>query len=299
MSQDDGKDQREDSEIKIPSQVQSNTDIKLEDSAEEKEYSPKESTPPSPPVPLPQDNSSPQDLSDRVKRVEKWDRLLALALVLVAFLQWYVMQGQKEIMDNQLKLMIEGEEETKKLIAAAADIRDSMAESVKQSQLAMEASIAQSKVALDASIKVARHDQRAWVGMVASTGLKLEVGLNSTASFIVLNAGKTPALKVAGRVERVLLPKGEKFVPVYTDIRRQKSVSVIQPGTTKAYNTVSPGPFTKEAEDVLKSNSQVLYFYGKFDYEDVFKQPHHSTFCMFLLPDLKTLVYCDVYNEAD
>jgi len=47
------------------------------------------------------------------------------------------------------------------------------------------------------------------------------------------------------------------------------------------------------------SGKNILYMYGSITYEDVFGVKHHTTVCMYLLPDLSAFTDCETYTEVD
>jgi len=55
----------------------------------------------------------------------------------------------------------------------------------------------------------------------------------------------------------------------------------------------------KFAIAAYKSGAVVLYVFGEIRYEDIFKEPHVTRFCMYLVPSLAGFTDCSVYNEVN
>ena len=57
-----------------------------------------------------------------------------------------------------------------------------------------------------------------------------------------------------------------------------------------------------QASDV-RDGTQVVYLYGRIDYEDVFGQPHFNTFCVYysglVTKHVSSMASCENYNDAD
>jgi hypothetical protein len=171
----------------------------------------------------------------------------------------------------------------------------------------MDLSAKNTQDALRASIEASRNDQRAWVGIMGNVRpgnytdrLFLTFGSRTTFSIPMGNSGKSPALKVR------FLSKVDSYrtdIPFHTNYEQPivfHSVTVIQPGASTIVPTAPiTVPVTQAAIDSVTGGHAILYLYGIVTYEDIFKRPHRTTFCMYLLPSLDTLASCSTYNEAN
>jgi hypothetical protein len=216
--------------------------------------------------------------------------------------------------------------EIQKQTRAMQDSADSMKETVKQGN-----------AALNDTIKNFRVEHRAWVGtMQAVTAAYMEGGKNRyvkegqppKCGVIIINSGKTPARKLRGVVSLITLKAGEELTPKF-EIDNNTAIPhsnlVMQPGTqlmllsslnslyvklpgvlveTSDDSMVSTGdvsvkPFSKADIDDLAAGKKVLYMFGLITYEDIFNQSHWTKFCMYLSADLSTFTGCSKYNETD
>lgn len=226
---------------------------------------------------------------------------------------------------NKDALLIEIQKQTR----AFQDSADSMKETVKQGN-----------AALNDNIKNFRVEHRAWVGtMQAVTAAYMEGGKNryvkegqpAKCGVILINSGRTPARKLRGVVSLLTLQAGEELTPKFEidNTTIPHSNVVMQPGTQlmllPSLNTLNiklPGilvetsdasmagtgdasvsvkekPYSKADIDDLASGKKVLYMFGLITYEDIFNQSHWTKFCMYLSTDLSTFTGCPQYNETD
>ena len=223
---------------------------------------------------------------------------------------------------NKDALLVEIQKQTR----AFQDSADSMKETVKQGN-----------AALNDTIKNFRVENRAWVGtMQAVTAAYMEGGKNRyvkegqppKCGVLIINSGKTPARKLRGVVSLLTLKAGEELTPKF-EIDNNTTIPhsnlVMQPGTqlmllsslnslyvklpgilveTSDDSMVSMGdvsvkPFSKADIDDLADGKKVLYMFGLITYEDIFNQSHWTKFCMYLSADLSTFTGCSKYNETD
>jgi len=222
---------------------------------------------------------------------------------------------------NKDALLVEIQKQTR----AFQDSADSMKETVKQGN-----------AALNDTIKNFRVEHRAWVGtMQAVTAAYMEGGKNryvkegqpAKCGVIIINSGKTPARKLRGVVSLLTLKAGEELNPKFEidNTTIPHSNVVMQPGTQlmllSSLNSLSiklPGilvetsdasmvgtgdesvkPFSKADIDDLANGKKVLYMFGLITYDDIFNQSHWTKFCMYLSADLSTFTGCSKYNETD
>jgi hypothetical protein len=172
----------------------------------------------------------------------------------------------------------------------------------------MEKTLEQSKEALDSTIEIARRDQRAWVGTIevipawrdaSNNPIYIKEGSPARFGVTIINSGKSPALKVRCKTKFTTLAADVKFSPNYEKFQRQ-SIGVIQPqGRFILPTAPSLGPITAADIDIFKNSKGILYLFGEITYEDIFKIPHWTTFCMFLAPTLDNFVVHGTYNDAN
>jgi hypothetical protein len=144
-----------------------------------------------------------------------------------------------------------------------------------------------------------RLDQRAWIGFIQND-VAFSRGL-LTQSLLFSNSGRTPARNVRMRSASKGIPTGTKLTPDYgarNPIGEGPSSSSITPGGSKR---LLGRPLRPDADMLakLQSGAWVLYHFGEVTYEDVFGQPHRTTFCVFVLPSLAEAGDCGEYNDAD
>lgn len=174
---------------------------------------------------------------------------------------------------------------------------------------AMEGAVSQATQSLGATIEQFHLEQRAWIGLTESAPPKykdgdslvyIKQGEKTQFGFLLTNSGKTPAMKCMFKIAATVLPVGSEFVPKYGKVRGLPTVGVLQPGAKMPLETLpSTGVATKEHIDILRSGKMVFYIFGEIKYEDVFRVPHTTTFCVFVKPNLSELASCNTYNEAN
>jgi hypothetical protein len=168
----------------------------------------------------------------------------------------------------------------------------------------MEQNLARSKEALDASINQNHLDQRAWLGFQESTDIVVKLDSPGSVTHWFINTGKTPATDVKARGSTATLAPSATFRPVYADVSSIYSttpigVNIVMPNQRIWLKNSSLGSFTQPAISALQNKEGLLYVFGEACYADIFKQRHHVTFCELLMPDLKTLIACNTYNQTD
>ena len=188
--------------------------------------------------------------------------------------------------------------QTERLIAEANRIANSI-----------EKTLEQSKKSLDASIEMARRDQRAWIGPIevtpawrdaANNPIFIKEGASAVFGVVIVNSGKSPALKVKSKIKFITLPADREFAPNYDKLQSQSSVVVIQPQMRLTVPTaLSSKAVTASDINIIKNGGAILYLFGEITYEDVFKIPHLTTFCMALAPTLDGFIAHKTYNDAN
>lgn len=179
-------------------------------------------------------------------------------------------------------------------------------DATKESADATKDAVQVAKDALKANIDMAHREQRAWVGPTrivrpeskdaTDEPIFIKKGLSARFEIIIVNSGKSPAREVKADKNCFLLPLKDQLVPKYT--HPKISVGVLQPNMSyRLITTISPLP-TSDI-DSIKNGDKILYVFGKITYEDIFRIPHWTTFCMKLIPSLDNFSACDTYNDAD
>lgn len=163
---------------------------------------------------------------------------------------------------------------------------------------AMEGVVAQANNSLNTTIEQEHLNQRAWVA-VDSIGGPVELNKPLVIDVVFRNSGRTPARNVILRTAEGWVEKGEKFTFPLKD-SGQPSIGFISPNTTFHREVIATKGQVNQADiDAIKSGEYVIYTSGYITYEDIFSKSHKTTFCMFLLPDLKSYEACGEHNEGD
>jgi hypothetical protein len=146
-------------------------------------------------------------------------------------------------------------------------------------------------------------DHRAWIGPVGGGVVGgLKEGTPATFTILVKNFGKTPALKYTNRVglqtDSAEIPFKPRYRPELIK-HMEPSESVIQPNGEMQLTVGSKGPISKQTIDGIRDETIRYYVFGELLYRDVFKRPHYTRFCAFVLPNLTGINSCNTYNETD
>jgi hypothetical protein len=158
---------------------------------------------------------------------------------------------------------------------------------------------ASSQSSIQATQETMRQDNRAWVGVVDFTNIRLEVGTPATYTVIFTNSGKSPAIDVHGEATGQTVPKGQALKFVYFAPMGVPSDLTIQPDMRVGISPSTLTPLTDVMVNAVKSGDVTDYLYGRFTYKDVFSKIHHLTFCAYVKPDLTSYQWCSEYNTAD
>ena len=149
---------------------------------------------------------------------------------------------------------------------------------------------------MDQQIAATQLERRAWVG-VLSASIR-----DDTVAVIVQNSGSTPALRLRNTTMVTVLKINEPFVATYDPPTGQAPEAVIQPsGNRDVGSPLPPTHWNDALRKTFSDRTNRLYVYGKLDYRDIFSgtPERHTTFCMYLAPDLRTWRTCATYNHAD
>ena len=149
-----------------------------------------------------------------------------------------------------------------------------------------------------------RQEQRAWVGIIDLTDIKVRVGEYPSFTVVVVNNGKTPALHVHAETTARSIPQWQKIAFEYPPRVGVQSDTAIQPNAQVFLKDVGAAAYgdqkiTQLQFDAGRSGKMIAYIYGRMDYLDIFQTLHHTTFCAVLMPDLRSYAWCDQYNNAD
>lgn len=229
---------------------------------------------------------------------------------LAAFQQVSTAKGSIRIANDALKDTRESSKEQSDRAERMAKANEIIAQASKQS---VETAKGIAKKSLNATIDNFHLEQRAWVGVInVSEGQHTEGGKKVyikeggklTGNLVLNNSGKTPAQNVKSIVGVSCLESSAEFRPIYKKdaTKNGPTITTIQPGATQAA-PFPPFPIDKIASKAdienIVSGNYIIYVFGKISYQDIFRNQHTTTYCMFLDRDLTTLHDCNINNEAD
>lgn len=180
---------------------------------------------------------------------------------------------------------------------------------MKRSTDAAERAAIAAKSAADTATQSMRLEQRAWVGPAEvapaaydENGHKvyIKVGEKPRFSFMLSNSGKTPALNLTFKITNHFYRSTETFVPYYEEPKTNTTVGTLFPGVRMKLDTLeTPGVAERAQVSALSKGEYIDYIYGEVSYEDVFGQPHKTSFCTYVDKTLTQLFSCATYNHAD
>jgi hypothetical protein len=138
--------------------------------------------------------------------------------------------------------------------------------------------------------------ERPWIGLNQFSPENLEPDTPATALFVIINAGKRPALVQfefsMHRYKR--FPK----TPQYGVEPTEPSSTLLVPGVTLK----SGRPFIITKQDIadMAAKHETMYLYGHIEYIDVGRNQSHTTLvCERYIPSLKIFATCPDYNGAN
>jgi hypothetical protein len=159
----------------------------------------------------------------------------------------------------------------------------------------MEQNLVRSKAALDASIKIARTDQKAWVGVKTA-----RVSFDNDGpevEFIFTNGGKTPAIDLHFVFLAYFGPLGTN--PPFNEAESDaKGRIVIVPNVDTAAKA-RPSVIPKADIDGIKAGIISFFAYGTVWYKDIFEGRRKTTFCGIYNPIIKQFDACVEHNTAE
>jgi hypothetical protein len=159
------------------------------------------------------------------------------------------------------------------------------------------------KSALDAAIRQANLDERAWVGFV-NPFLTLEKSSPLKIGTHVTILGKSPAVQI-------IVSQGNIFAPVEHELRAE-DIKFIPPtipqgtgfpGSTFPIQETSASSGNQEVSagiDAVVAKTNVIYYFGRVDYMDIFGKPHWTDFC-YVIPSvsINDSHPCAIFNDSD
>jgi hypothetical protein len=169
------------------------------------------------------------------------------------------------------------------------------ADAAQRSAKASELQVMATQESIHATVHAFQLDQRAWVSPVAIIQPEFKETKPFSITTEIGNSGKTPALNFSNKYSWNIILKTGKFQPVYQHVEGVPSSGTIFPNQQLELISI---PTPLEHFDLVISGRAVFYVYGELIYDDVFKQTHHTHFCVFYNETLKPGV-CSTYNDAD
>ncbi|MFI5126984.1 MAG: hypothetical protein ACHQJX_09165, partial [Candidatus Acidiferrales bacterium] len=221
--------------------------------------------------------------------------ILTVGIVVAAIMQWREMHNAGTQTDRIISAAQKIESD---LEAANAQNLDALKRTLAQSQSATNASNSQSQKVLNANLATAHLEQRAWVGVLGITSLKIKAAEPTDFQLMAVNSGRTPALHVKHLLTVKSMLTSQKFTFTHGPAMGANSDTVIQPNMQVPF-VAEPDVPTQAQIDAIKSGTATLRIYGRIDYEDVFGAKHYTKFCFILGRDLTSLEWCSEYNEAN
>lgn len=193
----------------------------------------------------------------------------------------------------------------------AEDINGRMSDAVDQLSAAAE----NTKRTIGNAEKSFRAEQRAWVGVAATADVK---GFTETepwqVTVVFFNSGRTAARNVQSSGMFIASP-----VPISGPTDDQVGKLVFRPTQSiapqgnyrESMGREFAGAVTTDREksgeqmlldryNLVKSKQLFLYYFGLLKYDDVFRKPHETQFCIYLSnPDTKEVGMCDGFNDLN
>lgn len=229
----------------------------------------------------------------------------------VCILKTTARQSSEQV--NQLTMKAQGIVDA--MNQALSDNRNALAEAFRQNKASLDAEQDQYKRSLKATIDQFHLDQRAWLGTreFHTVEFSKEKGLAVDIAFA--NSGKTPARDVEDAVEYILSstavagPTTDQDKELIFDPAQAvapQGILIVHLGwATPARAANRPSEYLGQQDivskfDLIDSQKEFLYYFGRLRYKDVFGNVRNTKFCLFLAnPKTKELAYCDSFNDLD
>jgi hypothetical protein len=177
---------------------------------------------------------------------------------------------------------------------------------------ATEDAVGQAKNSIEETVRQFHLDQRAWLGLSDFEILHygpLDPKTPFRMQVFFRNSGKTPTLnvKIAGRllvVGSVLAgPPQAAIDEVANSLKNLDQSYVAAPQATRRVIVKDEGigrNMVTSNYQAIKDRRAFFYYYGQINYEDVYRRPHTTSFCLWLVePENKQLVHCEKDNTMD
>jgi hypothetical protein len=156
-----------------------------------------------------------------------------------------------------------------------------------------------SRTATKNAQEVFRDDQRAWIGLASFSILVFNNKDPFKMEIRFVNSGKTPAVFCKEGIgydvsEKLLMGTPSTYSPLLEDVGTvAPQGAYIIPAT----NPVIPQYF----DSLTKDWTRLLYFWGEFQYQDVYRkgQIHTTKFCLLYDFNNKQMAFCPHGNSMD
>jgi len=151
------------------------------------------------------------------------------------------------------------------------------------------------RVAQERTTEVVAAENRAWLG-VKAVNIETGVGQPITATLIVGNSGKVPAINVRMR-GRCAWPDASPENPPVPSQERPAFVAL--PNSEQKFVCLTDKRLTAEDLQALLTGRAHFVYAGSFEYTDRFGGTHHTRFCSYTDARTKGVSECPVGNNAD
>ena len=155
-------------------------------------------------------------------------------------------------------------------------------------------------------------DQRPWVGLMGAAHVNVTYSASSpiTTSIEIQNTGKTPALNEVAVGKFETQPPSFPMPRFETYTQKDAGPAVtLMPNAIANIGGTTEKPSDKgltinklsETEVTAIDKGQLqLFLYGSIWYDDIFKKPHHTDYCLQFIPGpTHSFLACPVHNYAD
>ena len=217
----------------------------------------------------------------------------------LAYFQYRLAVQSSEEMDRQIeKFIVTTQQMVGEIQTANANQVTAMTDSTAQSKAAIESAYDIGAMQLEQQREAMRIERRAWIGVTEMQDLTISAGVPVGFRVIITNSGQTPGFITQSTVRARYQPIEETFSAVYTGVNFS-SRSVVHPGMRISTGAGEGRPVTETDVAAIRSEGGRFYIFGEIRYQDVFGVEHMTRYCQYVQPDLRTLSWCDSYNEAD
>jgi hypothetical protein len=192
-------------------------------------------------------------------------------------------------------------------------VRNAVTELNRQAEItehARETSASFSQQSLQATIDNFHEDQRAWVGIAGNGHISTSIVDGSPLKVHIdfQNFGKTPAFNERG-IAKILTHPNSVPLPsfdTYSLVEASAPITLmpgVSAGVTIETNTPSAEGnviiMDKTMITSIDGGAMEVYLYGSQWYDDAFKKPHRTDFCLIYLPRTRGWGSCNRHNYAD